>query len=107
MGIEFDQEYLQELYFFGRSQNKKHRFQPEIIRRYISVVDRLRSVSDVEMLYCLKGLHYERKIGQLANIEAVWINNQFRLEFVSRKVVFGKEESTICKLLRISNHYHN
>lgn len=107
MEIEFGQEYLKELYFFGHTKSKKHRFQPQIIRKYIAVVDRLRSISNIEMLYALKALHYEKKSGNLANLESVWINDQFRLEFTSRTEVFKKQESTVCRLIRISNHYQN
>lgn len=107
MQIEFGQDYLRELYFYGSAKSKKYRFQPEIIRRYISVVDRLRSITDLQMLYGLKGLHYEKKTGNLGNIEAVWINDQFRLEFISRLEINGQMAITICTLLRISNHYQN
>lgn len=34
MYIEFDKEYLQELYEQGKTGDKKHRYQPEIVRGY-------------------------------------------------------------------------
>ena len=34
MVVTFDKEYLKELYEFGKANDKKHRFQPDIVRRY-------------------------------------------------------------------------
>lgn len=107
MEIEFDQEYLEELYYYGRTSNKKYRFQPEIIRNYVEIVYTLKIVTRVEDLYLLKGLHYEKKHGNLAGVEAVWINKQFRLEFISPTEDWQDKKRTICRLLRISNHYIN
>jgi hypothetical protein len=39
MEIEFVKPYLLELYTHGRSQNKKHRFQPNVILKSIQIVD--------------------------------------------------------------------
>lgn len=39
MEIEFVKPYLLELYTYGRSQNKKHRFQPNVILKSIQIVD--------------------------------------------------------------------
>ena len=38
MNIEFDKEYLQDLYFKGKTSDKKHRFQPEVVRSYQKAV---------------------------------------------------------------------
>ena len=37
MEIIFNEEYLREMYNTGRT-DKKHRFQPQIIRKYIRVI---------------------------------------------------------------------
>ena len=38
MVLNFEKEYLRELYEKGKSSDKKHRFQPEIIRAYAKCV---------------------------------------------------------------------
>lgn len=38
MYIEFDKEYLRELYELGRTADKRHRYQPEVIRGYQKAV---------------------------------------------------------------------
>ena len=34
MIVTFDKEYLKELYITGKCSDKKHRFQPDVIKRY-------------------------------------------------------------------------
>ena len=38
MTIEFEQEYLRELYEEGKVSGKKHRFQPQVIKQYIKYI---------------------------------------------------------------------
>ena len=39
MQVRFEKEYLKELYTVGRCSDKKHRFQPQIVDKYIRVID--------------------------------------------------------------------
>ena len=105
MEIEFDKNYLKELFEEAKTSDKKHRFQKGIIKKYIDTVNILRAAPNTEYLYKFKSLHYEKKGGDLGGIEAVWVNDQYRLEFTTRPA--GDEPSviTICKLLDLSNHY--
>lgn len=105
MEIEFDKEYLQELFEDAKTSDKKHRFQPGIIKKYIDTVNILRAASNTEMLYKFKSLHYEKKGGDLGGIEAVWVNDQYRLEFTTRTEGDEPPAIIICKLLDLSNHY--
>ena len=50
MVVTFDKEYLKELYEFGKANDKKHRFQPDIVRRYKRCIDIIISVPDVTSL---------------------------------------------------------
>ena len=83
MHIEFEQPYLKELYETGKCKNKKHRFQPEIVKRYISCVQRLHVVARVEDLFAFT----------------------YRLEFKTRSDGDQEPIVTICKILEITNHY--
>lgn len=38
MYIEFDKEYLRELYTDGKTSDKKHRYQPKVIKGYQKAV---------------------------------------------------------------------
>jgi proteic killer suppression protein len=105
MKIEFEKEYLRELYEEGKASGKKYRFQPQVIKQYIKTVDLLKNAPNTEFLYKFKSLSYEKKVGDLKGIEAVYVNLQFRIEFTSR--IEGEEPDivTICSLTELSNHY--
>lgn len=105
MKIEFDQEYLRELYEEGKATDKRYRFQPQVIKQYIKTVDILKREPDIELLYQYKSLHYEKKVGNLQDIEAVYVNMQYRLEFRIRLEGTEPNVITICSLLELSNHY--
>lgn len=49
MEIHFDKEYLRDLYITGKA-DKKHRFQPQIIRKYIRIIDLMIEKADVTAL---------------------------------------------------------
>ena len=104
MVIEFDKTYLSELYFEGKASDKKHRFQPQVIEKYVKVVDILESVSRIEDLFRFPSLNYENLVGDKNGIESVRINQQYRLEFKTGTIA-GETVITICHLIDLSNHY--
>ena len=104
MFIEFDKDYLRELFEQGRTSDKKHRYQPEVIKGYQKAVASLKRAINVEMLYRLNSLNYEVLKGDKKGISTVRINRQYRLEFTVRDVV-NEQIITVCRLLDISNHY--
>ena len=104
MFIEFDKDYLRELFEQGRSSDKKYRYQPEVIKGYQKSVASLKRAINVEMLYRLNSLNYEVLKGDKKGISSVRINQQYRLEFTVRDVM-NEQIITVCRLLDISNHY--
>ena len=102
MIVVFDKDYLRELYVTGRS-DKKHRFQPDIVRRYKSRIDYLKQAEGVEELYLLNSLHYKVLTGDKAGISSIRVNDQYRIEFKVEK----SEDTvvTICNIIELSNHY--
>lgn len=105
MLIEFEQEYLEELYTEGKTRNKKIRLQPAVIKQYKNTIDKLRAARRIEDLYPIKSLNYEKKSGNLRGIEAVWVNKQYRIEFISRIEGNEPEIITICSIIDLSKHY--
>ena len=104
MEITFEQDYLRELFYEGRAKDKKHRFQPQIVRKYIKVLNLMESLDSTQDLYRFISLHYETLVGDKAGRESVRVNDQYRIEFRSETV--GKERLiTICNILELSNHY--
>lgn len=104
MYIEFDKDYLRELYENGKTSDKKHRFQPEIIRGYQKTVFVLSQSNAITDLFQIKSLNYEVLSGDKKGISSVRINRQYRLEFTVRDILDG-QIITVCRLLDISNHY--
>ena len=103
MEINFDKKYLRDLYVTGEA-DKKHRFQPQIIRKYIRIIDLMIEKSDVTTLTQYKSLNYEKLKGDKAGLSSVRVNDQYRIEF-EEQVKDGEIIATICNITELSNHY--
>jgi proteic killer suppression protein len=104
MEITFDKSYLSDLYYYAKTKEKKYRFQPQIIRKYIRVIDTLKGANCIEDLFRVHSLNYEVLKGDKEGVESVRVNDQYRIEFKSNKI--GSEHViTICNILELSNHY--
>lgn len=104
MFIEFDKEYLRELFEDGCTKDKKHRYQPEIIIGYRRCVRYLKQASKIEDLFVIHSLNYETLQGNKTGVSSVRINRKYRLEFTVREVM-NEQIITVCRLMDISNHY--
>lgn len=104
MVITFEEEFLQTMYETGKSANKKHRYQPQIIRKYIDVINLMKFQSNPLDLMKYKSLHYERLAGNKQGLSSVRVNDQYRIEF-EEKVVGDNLMATICNIIDLSNHY--
>ncbi|MCM1337425.1 MAG: type II toxin-antitoxin system RelE/ParE family toxin [Candidatus Amulumruptor caecigallinarius] len=104
MKITFDKEYLDELFHTGKCSDKKHRYQPQVVRGYIKAILVLMEAKSVEDLYHFNSLHYEKLVGDKKGIESVRANSQYRIEFTTKEDV-GETIVVICNILDLSNHY--
>ncbi len=104
MYIEFDKEYLRELYTDGKTSDKKHRYQPKVIKGYQKAVFLLSSANVITDLFRNNSLNYEVLQGDKKGISSVRIDRQCRLEFTVREEL-NEQIITVCRLLDISNHY--
>lgn len=101
MEIRFEKDYLRELFYDGVTSDKHHRYQPDVVKRYIRVVNIMDSVEKAVDLFRYRSLHYEKLIGDKKGLESVRVNNQYRIEFRSSE----KDGITICNIEELSNHY--
>lgn len=99
MIVVFDKEYLLELYETGKA-DKKHRFQPDIVKRYRKRIDILKAADKVEDLFLISSLNYEVLKGEKAGISSIRVNDQYRIEFI-----VSSSSIIICNILELSNHY--
>jgi len=104
MEIRFDETYLEELYETGKTSDKKYRFQPQIVKKYRKTIDTLESVASVEDLFRYHGLQYKVLHGDKEGLESVRVNDQYRIEFKTTKVV-SETVITVCNIKELSNHY--
>ncbi|KAA6321355.1 Toxin HigB-1, partial [termite gut metagenome] len=100
MEIGFEKEYLRELYEIGRTTDKKHRFQPQTVAKYQLCIKTLEKASKIEDLFVINSLHYEALKGDKQGIESVRVNDQYRIEFTTSKVV-SETVITICNILEL------
>ena len=75
MIVTFEQTYLQELYVEGKASDKKHRFQPQVISKYIRVVNLMKQQENVLGLSMYGSLHYEKLHGDKEGKSSVRIND--------------------------------
>lgn len=101
MIVEFEKEYLRELYEEGRCKNKKYRFQPQVISKYQKRIDTLMGATRKEDLFVLHSLNFEALDNGYYSIR---IDYHYRLEFKLQEN--GTEPIlTICTVTDITNHY--
>lgn len=104
MIVTFEQTYLEDLYRLGKCTDKKHWFQPDIIKRYQQRIKTLASAPRIETLFQIKSLNYEILSGDKAGISSIRVNDKYRIEFTASQK--DKNQAiTICNILELSNHY--
>lgn len=96
MQVEFEKDYLAELYQTGKCKNKKYRFQPSVIKRYKNRIDTLILASKIEDLYQLNSLNYEVLKGNKKEISSIRIDKQYRLESAVLSHSTGEIFITVC-----------
>ena len=101
--VTFDQAYLKELYDQGKTSDKKHRFQPDIVKRYQQRIKTLEAAPRIETLYQIKSLNYEVLSGDKVGISSIRVNDKYRIEFTVS--LLDNPVVTICNILELSNHY--
>jgi len=105
MEIVFVKSYLKDLYQGIVKNHKEYKSNPKLVKQYIKTINKLKSITQIEQLYQIKSLHYEKKEGDLKGISAVWVNKQYRVLF---KEVSSDSENFCIDILKIedlSKHY--
>lgn len=100
----FSKEYLKTLYTEGRSTEKKHSFQPNIIKRYKRCIDYLKAATNKETLFLFNSLNFEALKGDKAGLFSIRVNDQYRIEFTMQESP-KQPILTICNIVELTNHY--
>ncbi len=104
MIVTFEKQYLQDLYEKGKTDDKKHRYQPDIVRRYQKCIKFLGSSKDTEELMRINSLNYEVLKGDKKGISSIRVNNKYRIEFTVKESI-EEDILTVCNVIELSNHY--
>lgn len=104
MIIEYEKEYLKELYEDGKcKKSKKYRFDAAVIKKYQKRIDTLIAATRIKDLFVFNSLNFEALQGR-ADYFSIRIDYHYRLEFRTRTE--GTETIlTICIVTDITNHY--
>ena len=104
MKVLFDKDYLERLYKKGDSGEKKHRFQPQVVKKYIQIVDLMIDSLNLLSLAKYNSLRYEKLLGDKNGLSSVRVNDQYRIEF-EEFTESGETIATIVNITDLSNHY--
>lgn len=104
MVVNFNEDYLENLYTKGETGLKKFRFQPQVVRGYQKGVKYLIQAQRKEDLFPFKSLHFEALHGDKEGRYSIKANDQYRIEFT---LTDSEKEPvvTICNIMELSNHY--
>jgi len=103
MEIKFEKRYLQELYEFGRTSDKKYIYHPDVVKRYQACIKTLEKASKVEDLLPITSFHYE-ELADKKDKSTIRINDQYRIEFKPIQIFF-ETVAKICTILKSSKYY--
>ncbi len=103
MVIEYEKDYLKELYEDGKCKGKKYRFDAAVVKKYQKRIDTLTAATRIEDLFVFNSLNFEALNGR-TDYFSIRIDYHYRLEFKTRTE--GTETVlTICIVTDITNHY--
>ena len=80
--------------YSSRQSDKKHRYQPQIINKYVRVIDIMMSLPDTLSLMKINSLNYEKLKGDKKGLSSVRVNDRYRIEF-EEYTVDGQSIATI------------
>ncbi len=104
MIVTFNEQYLKDLYELGVINDKRHRYQPDIIRGYQKGIKYMISAKKPDDLKRINSLRFEPLKGDKEGIFSIRANNKYRIEFTIDETV-ESPVLTICNIIALSNHY--
>lgn len=104
MQVTFNEMYLEDLYKQGCTKDKKHRYQPQVVRGYQKAIKLLIQAKCKEDLYPFHSLNFEALHGNKTGLFSVRADGKYRIEFTldeSNETLLV----SVCNILELSNHY--
>lgn len=107
MEIKFQKEYLSDLYQGIVNPYKEYKSNPQLVKQYVKTINTLKGITTIEQLYQIKSLHYEKKIGNLNGVSAVYVNKQYRILFNEMATNPEDLKIDVLEIQDLSKHYEN
>jgi proteic killer suppression protein len=107
MEIQFQKEYLSNLYQGIVKPYKEYKSNPQLVKQYIKTINTLKSVTRIEQLYQIKSLQYEKKEGDLKGVSAVYVNKQYHILFNEVASTSDDLKIDVLEIEDLSKHYEN
>ncbi len=104
MIVTFEESYLRELFESGKCSDNKHRYQPDVVKRYKRRIEQLMAASRPETLYHIGSLHFEKLVGDRAGRFSIRVNDKYRIEFTIVENG-GEAYAVVCNIIELSKHY--
>lgn len=101
MVVEYEKDYLRELYEEGRCRDKKYRFQPAVVDKYQRRIDTLLAATCKEDLFVFRSLNFEALDNGYFSIH---IDYHYRLIFQLTELD-GESRVSVCLISDITNHF--
>ena len=105
MEIKFRKTYLEDIYQGNTKPYKEYKSNKQLVFQYVKTINKLKAITQIEQLYQIKSLRYEKLTGNLKGLSSVAVNMQYRIIF---KEVASTSNELIIDILEIeelSKHY--
>uniref|UniRef100_A0AB33JL41 Addiction module killer protein n=1 Tax=Prevotella sp. GTC17262 TaxID=3236797 RepID=A0AB33JL41_9BACT len=104
MIVTFEEPYLQHLYEQGTTTDKKHRYQPQVIRGFQKGVKYMEMAKRPDDLRRINSLNFEALKGDKQGLFSIRANDKYCIEFTIDENL-DMPILTICNITDLSNHY--
>lgn len=104
MIVMFEEEYLRDLYEKGKADDKKHRYQPQIIRGYQKGIKFMKFAKRPDDLRQINSLNFEALHGDREGKFSIRVNDKYRIEFTIDENL-DTPVLAVCNITDLSNHY--
>lgn len=101
--IVFKDQELADL--FEGKKVKLFQSNPQLVRQFVKVINKLKSAPKIEILYQINSLNYEALSGDKKGYSSVRINDQYRLIFEEIREEKEPFNVKVIAIEKISNHY--
>ena len=104
MIVVFEETYLQDLYEHGTTGEKKHRYQPQVIKGFQKGIKFLEKAKKPDDLRRINSLNFEPLKGDKEGKFSIRANDKYRIEFTISENL-ETPVLTVCRIIDLSNHY--